>query len=63
MVVRALLAGLVLIVACTATAGGSVGPILGGVMGGDGSGTPPPPCGNLLDYSDACNSQYLGGLT
>lgn len=28
--------------------------------GGSGSGTVPPTCSNSLDFSQACNTQYLG---
>ncbi len=30
--------------------------------GGGGGGGPPPSCSNSLDFSDACNSQYIGLL-
>lgn len=29
------------------------------LSGGSGKPVPPPVCGNLLDYSDGCNSQYV----
>jgi hypothetical protein len=27
--------------------------------GAPGGGTPPPPCSNSLDFTEACNSQYI----
>lgn len=35
-------------------------PITGGI--GSGSGPPPPVCSDALDFSEACNSQYIPTL-
>lgn len=39
--------------------GGLNGP---GIQSGGSGGNPPPACSNSLDFSDACNSQYIGVL-
>lgn len=38
--------------------GGLGGPMIPGNTGG--AAPPPPTCSNSLDFSDGCNSQYLG---
>lgn len=37
-----------------------IGFILRANSGGGAAVVPPGPCSNSLDFSDACNSQYLG---
>jgi hypothetical protein len=33
--------------------------LMGIGLGAPGGGGPPPPCTNSLDFSQACNSQYI----
>lgn len=43
------------------TAGGLGGAVGFGIVAGTvGSAPPPPVCSNRLDFSQACNSQYMG---
>lgn len=59
-----------LIFALTAIAAAQImsGPMIPGGGGpmvppGASGGTPPPPtCSNAMDFSQACNSQYIGAL-
>ena len=44
------------------TGGGIGGWFDGGLSYQKASGSPPPVCSNSLDFSQSCNSQYIGAL-
>ncbi len=51
---------LILIATVTFTKAGTI--LLMGIGLGTPNSIPPPPCSNSLDFSDSCNSQYIGLL-
>ena len=43
----------------TPQGGGGIGGFDGGISAASVGGSPPPSCSNKLDFTQACNSQYI----
>jgi hypothetical protein len=60
-----MIARLFVIIVCMALAGTADAQLLNGVSRastGGGAGTIIPSCSNSLDFTQACNSQYIGAI-